>query len=214
MNIKPPDVPFDVAEDHARTLGSIEAFARMMREGDRKTGNLLRQLQRLTMIERVMRSLVGDGEAPRALINEANDLSLFPHYRVFRERWPRTQQGTIADADYPHPINEVRLIVQDLAVVWNGEEFEGDGSCTLSKYLRKVDQKANPWVMSTGTPIIATGDMCWPKRAWIFHASRDPWGIVGEFAATGRTFIPPVQNFSLALLPGDYIVGELYVEIC
>ena len=201
MSIQPPPVPFDVAEDHALTLGSIEAFARIMRESPGKSGNMLRQLQRLTMIERVMRSLVGDGEAPRALINEANETSLFPHYREFQ------------DDKIP---GGVKLIVQDLAVVWTGEAFEGDGSCTLSKHLSKVQQHPNPYIMGeTGIPFILSGTLgSWPKRAWIFHSSRDTWGRVGERTAHGRTFIPPCQNFSFALLPGDYIVGELYVEIC
>ncbi len=180
MSIKPPPVPFEAGVDHERTLTTIEHFAKLLRTGPRTKGNLLRQLHKLTLIERTLKSLLGDGEAPRAMINGDNDNTLFPSYRTFYDQREN---------------REIRLLVQDLCAVWNGKEFEGDGSCTLNKACQ-------------------TQSFLWPKRAWIFHVSRDPWGLVVERTATGKTFIPPIQNFRFELQPDDYVVGELYVEIC
>lgn len=187
MSIKPPPTPFDAAIDHDRLLLTIEAMARQLREGQRDGSRLLHQIGRLALIAQSMKTLAVDGEARRPGVDANNrDASvLFPAYRAFSDR------GQFWDQDE----REILLIVQDLHVVWNGTEFEGDGSCTLNKAH-------------------AMRQFVYPQRAMILHSNRDPWGRVGERNVHGRWYIPPMQNFLFTLEPGDYVVGELYTEIC
>ncbi len=187
MSIKPPPAPFDAAADHDRYLDSIERLAKDLRAGHREGSLLLHQIGRLALVEQTLKTLAVDGEFKRPGVN-TNDLDagcLFPAYRSFLD----VRAG-----------HEIRLIVQDLHAVWNGAEFEGDGSCTLNK--------------AGGDREHPKGSFTWPQRAMIIHSNRDPWGRVGERNVHGRWFIPPVQNFYFTLQPGDYVVGELYTEIC
>ena len=46
------------------------------------------------------------------------------------------------------------------------------------------------------------------------HTSMSEY-VVGERMVSGRQFILGIQNFYfIELKPGDYITGEIYVEIC
>jgi hypothetical protein len=54
----------------------------------------------------------------------------------------------------------------------------------------------------------------WPRRSLIMHTSMSSYEI-GERIESGRAFIPHSQWFQFYdLKVGDYITGELYVEIC
>lgn len=201
MGIKPPPVNFDMIEDLGRICGSIKAMAELgASKCDEET---LRRLSRLVMVERELRNIVHADILHKRAVDIEHSV-LFPPFRMFDEG--------------AHDGGGVKLIVQDLQAVWNGEKWVGDGACTLNKWKHGPGQDSTRWV-SREEPNVPCrfypySPQTWPQRAVIMHTSFDHWRV-GERTVTGRWYIPPLQYFGFFdLKPGDYITGELYVEIC
>ena len=190
MGIKPPPVTFDMIEDLGRVCASIQVMAELGgRKADEQT---LRRLARLVMIERELRQIIhADILHKRQVLNGEHDAgALFPHYRDF---------------------HDCRLIVQDLQAVWDGEKWTGDGACTFNKKFLEVTD--SQWY---GKQVKAYQykEGSWPRRSLIMHTSMSSYQV-GERTESGRVFIPHSQWFTFFdLKSGDYITGELYVEIC
>ncbi len=195
MGPKPPPVNFDMIEDLGRTCASIKAMAELgASKCDEQT---LRRLSRLVMLEREMRQIIhadilfkrGGLEEQKDEHSRGSESMLFPAYRSF---------------------HDARLIVQDLQAVWDGQKWAGDGACTLNKW----SQGSHPTKWYDKDTICWPYATVWPQRLLIMHTSLDAYQV-GERRMTGRSYIPPVQYFCFyGLKPGDYITGELYVEIC
>lgn len=200
MSIKPPPVSFDMIEDLGRVCGSIKAMAELgASKCDEQT---LRRISRLVMIERELRNIVHADILHKRSVDHRHSV-LFPAYRSFDDA---------SDGD------GVKLIVQDLQAVWSGEKWVGDGACTLNKWANGGGRATTRWVGGDKPEVPCVyhpySPKTWPQRAVIMHTSFDQWRV-GERAVTGRSYIPPRESFGFFdLKPGDYITGELYVEIC
>lgn len=191
MDIQPPPVSFDMIEDLGRICGSIKAMAELA--GARADEQTLRRVARLIMVEKEMRKIVhADMLLKRGGLSEdADTTTLFPHYRTFH--------------DY-------RLIVQDLHAVWDGSKWCGDGACTFNKWFH--GSAPNRTQGEAEDHVQHRYFMPEVQRAMIMHTSMDDY-TVGERRVSGCHYIPSTQNFSFSRLkPGDYITGEMYVEIC
>ena len=202
MGPKPPPVTFDMIEDLGRICASIKAMAEL--GGSKADEQTLRRLSRLVMIEREMRQIVhADILFKRSNINDDTEGSaLFPHYRSF----PDVRDG-----------GGLRLIVQDLQAVWDGTKWVGDGACTFNKWHHGGGRQLINWMGERNSPVEAETQhyqTVWPQQLLLMHTSMSMFRV-GERNVSGRQFIPPMQNFAFFdLKPGDYITGELYVEIC
>lgn len=189
MSIKPPPVPFEAGADLERMIGSATAHLKHLQ--GRGGAEAMRDLQKMSMIERALRDLAHGKAFGEESANREGE-KLFPSYRSF----PDVREG-----------GSMNLLVHDLAVVWNGETWEGDGACSFNKFEDGRYDDSGKLIVSYGCP--------WPKRLTIMHSSWSPWGIVGERSAESRTHLAPVQNMRLrGMKPGDYLVGEMYLEIC
>lgn len=119
-----------------------------------------------------------------ALHKRTKDDALFPPYRDF---------------------DDTKLIVQDLQAVWDGKKWTGDGACTFNKW------HLTPLAPVAGRELYLMNAY---QKALIMHTSMSEYRV-GERNVSGRNFIDSSQYFQFHdLKVGDYITGELYVEIC
>jgi len=195
MGPKPPPVTFDMIEDLGRVCASIRSMAEL--GGSKADEQTLRRLGRLMLIERELRQIVhGDVLHKRMRGDPAKDESvLFPIYRTF----PNMRDG-----------GEISLIVQDLQAVWDGEKWVGDGACTFNKWAQGTSKNR----LDGKDALCHDWSAPWPKCALFLHSSMSEY-LIGERVVSGRQFLPSMQWMRfIDLKPGDYVTGELYVEIC
>jgi len=177
----------------------------------------MRALTRMVMIERALREMAHGDMHTRWDTNEEGHNDLFPGQRKFKVHvYPNDPHKLHSGKSNESEIQEIGLLIHDLCVVWDGEKWEGDGACSFNKFECGRYKRNYDFIKGKEEELLTLAYLCpWPKRLTVMHSSWSPWGIVGERLAESRTHLPSVQNMQLfGMKPGDYLVGEMYLEIC